>query len=327
MLLKDLIACLFEGHGIPKKVFFRVDAGRIEGMSFGHLARCHILSKALKDYWNVETSFVMRNYTEGINNALALDEKVLSIDARNSDWMRSVTDTIIFDLPTGPLQNELNIAKEKSIWTVILDDLNNKISRANAVLNSSVLADVSVYPGNARLLMGPEYLILNEQFQEASCKGRKQNNELSVLITLGGSDLTGLTLNVLKALTKNDYCGFVFNVILGPGFKDNGDIDKVAGCFPDKINVFRNPPDLLPFFVECNLAICAGGRTLYELNALKVPTIAISSIEHEMITIKAFKEKGMILGGLNKWDECDFLKLFEYAEVQVKSYYLRYADD
>jgi spore coat polysaccharide biosynthesis predicted glycosyltransferase SpsG len=168
---------------------------------------------------------------------------------------------------------------------------------------------------------------LNEQFQEASCKGRKQNNELSVLITLGGSDLTGLTLNVLKALTKNDYCGFVFNVILGPGFKDNGDIDKVAGCFPDKINVFRNPPDLLPFFVECNLAICAGGRTLYELNALKVPTIAISSIEHEMITIKAFKEKGMILGGLNKWDECDFLKLFEYAEVQVKSYYLRYADD
>jgi spore coat polysaccharide biosynthesis predicted glycosyltransferase SpsG len=327
MLLKDLIACLFEGHGIPKKVFFRVDAGRIEGMSFGHLARCHILSKALKDYWNVETSFVMRNYTEGINNALALDEKVLSIDARNSDWMRSVTDTIIFDLPTGPLQNELNIAKEKSIWTVILDDLNNKISRANVVLNSSVLADVSVYPGNARLLMGPEYLILNEQFQEASCKGRKQNNELSVLITLGGSDLTGLTLNVLKALTKNDYCGFVFNVILGPGFKDNGDIDKVAGCFPDKINVFRNPPDLLPFFVECNLAICAGGRTLYELNALKVPTIAISSIEHEMITIKAFKEKGMILGGLNKWDECDFLKLFEYAEVQVKSCYLRYAGD
>ena len=327
MRLKDLTACLFEGHGIPKRVFFRVDAGRVKGMSFGHLARCHILSKALKDYWNVETSFVMRNYTEGINNALALDEKVLSIDARNSDWMRSVTDTIIFDLPTGPLQNELNIAKEKSIWTVILDDLNNKISRANVVLNSSVLADVSVYPGNARLLMGPEYLILNEQFQEASCKGRKQNNELSVLITLGGSDLTGLTLNVLKALTKNDYCGFVFNVILGPGFKDNGDIDKVAGCFPDKINVFRNPPDLLPFFVECNLAICAGGRTLYELNALKVPTIAISSIEHEMITIKAFKEKGMILGGLNKWDEYDFLKLFEYAEAQVKSCYLRYAGD
>jgi len=327
MLLKDLIACLFEGHGIPKKVFFRVDAGRIEGMSFGHLARCHILSKALKDYWNVETSFVMRNYTEGINNALALDEKVLSIDARNSDWMRSVTDTIIFDLPTGPLQNELNIAKEKAVWTIILDDLNNKVTWADVVLNSSILAGPTFYPENARLLLGPDYLILNEQFQEVSRKRRKQDGGFSVLITLGGSDLTGLTLNVLKALTKNDYCGFVFNVILGPGFKDNGDIDKVAGCFPDKINVFRNPPDLLPFFVECNLAICAGGRTLYELNALKVPTIAISSIEHEMITIKAFKEKGMILGGLNKWDECDFLKLFEYAEVQVKSCYLRYAGD
>jgi spore coat polysaccharide biosynthesis predicted glycosyltransferase SpsG len=69
------------------------------------------------------------------------------------------------------------------------------------------------------------------------------------------------------------------------------------------------------------------GGALYELNALKVPTIAISSIEHEAQTIKVFKEKGMILGGLNKWDECDFLKQFEYAEAQVKSYHLRYSSD
>jgi len=326
MLLKNLIACLFEGHGIPKRVFLRVDAGRVKGMSFGHLARCHILSKALKDYWNVETSFIMRNQ-EGINNALALDEKVLSIDARDSDWMRSVTDAIIFDLPTGPLQNELNIAKEKAVWTIILDDLNNKVQWANVVLNSSLLAEASFYPENARLLLGPDYLILDERFENVSNKTRKQNDLLNIIITFGGSDFAGLTLNVLKALAKNDYSGIALNVILGPGFEDNGDIDKVAGCFPDKINVFKNPPDLLPFFVECNLAICAGGRTMYELNALKVPTIAISSIEHEAQTIKVFKEKGLILGGLNKWDECDFLKQFKYAEAQVKSYHLRYSGD
>ena len=29
-------------------------------------------------------------------------------------------------------------------------------------------------------------------------------------------------------------------MILRPGFKDNGGIDKVAGCFPGKINIFRN---------------------------------------------------------------------------------------
>jgi spore coat polysaccharide biosynthesis predicted glycosyltransferase SpsG len=268
----------------------------------------------------------MRNQ-EGINNALALDEKVLSIDARDSDWMRSVTDAIIFDLPTGPLQNELNIAKEKAVWTIILDDLNNKVQWANVVLNSSLLAEASFYPENARLLLGPDYLILDERFENVSNKTRKQNDLLNIIITFGGSDFAGLTLNVLKALAKNDYSGIALNVILGPGFEDNGDIDKVAGCFPDKINVFKNPPDLLPFFVECNLAICAGGRTMYELNALKIPTIAISSIEHEAQTIKVFKEKGLILGGLNKWDECDFLKQFKYAEAQVKSYHLRYSGD
>ena len=69
------------------------------------------------------------------------------------------------------------------------------------------------------------------------------------------------------------------------------------------------------------------GGALYELNALKVPTIAISSIEHEALTIQVFKEKGMILGGPNKWDECDFLKQFEHVGSQVKFSQQRYSRD
>ena len=317
MLLKDLIACLFEGHGIPKKVFFRVDAGRIEGMSFGHLARCHILSKALKDYWNVETSFIMRNQ-EGINNALALDEKVLSIDARNADWMRSVTDAIIFDLPTGPLQNELNIAKEKSIWTVILDDLNNKISRANVVLNSSILANPSTYPKDAKLLLGPQYLILDERFKTAKRKTKKLNDIINVLITFGGSDPDGLTYKVLKALAKKKHKGIIFNVILGPGFTEYGRINSIISNFPSIIEVFSNPPELLSFFLDCDLAICAGGRTLYELQTLKVPTIAIASIKHEAFVIDAFLKKEALFGGLKIWSERNFLRLFK--DIQSLAY-------
>ena len=317
MLLKDLIACLFEGHGIPKKVFFRVDAGRVKGMSFGHLARCHILSKALKDYWNVETSFIMRNQ-EGINNALALDEKVLSIDARNADWMRSVTDAIIFDLPTGPLQNELNIAKEKSIWTVILDDLNNKISRANVVLNSSILANPSTYPKDAKLLLGPQYLILDERFKTAKRKTKKLNDIFNVLITFGGSDPDGLTYKVLKALAKKKHKGIIFNVILGPGFIEYERIHSIISNFPSIIEIFNNPPGLLSFFLDCDLAICAGGRTLYELQTLKVPTIAIASIKHEAFVIDAFLKKEALFGGLKIWSERNFLRLFK--DIQSLAY-------
>jgi spore coat polysaccharide biosynthesis predicted glycosyltransferase SpsG len=269
----------------------------------------------------------MQNFPDGIRHAKALGERVLSIYDNSLDWMVYVSESIVFDLPQGPSKEDLSLAKEKALWVIILDDLNCKVPWAHVVLNSNILAMPSNYPNSSKLLLGPDYLILDERFENVSNKTRKQNDLLNIIITFGGSDLAGLTLNVLKALAKKVYCGFVFNVILGPGFKDNGEIDKVAGCFPDKINVFRNPPDLLPFFVECNLAICAGGRTLYELNALKVPTIAISSIEHEALTIKVFKEKGMILGGLNKWDECDFLKQFEYARSQVKFSHQRYSSD
>lgn len=249
----------------------------------------------------------MRNQ-EGINNALALDEKVLSIDARNSDWMRSVTDSIIFDLPTGPLQNELNIAKEKSIWTVILDDLNNKISRANVVLNSSILANPSTYPKDAKLLLGPQYLILDERFETAIRNTNKQNGLFNILVTFGGSDLSGLTVKVLRALAAKNYHKLDCKVVLGPGYTDYEEIEKVANCFSGKLNLFRNPDDMLPFFVECNLAICAGGRTLYELLALKVPTVAIASIEHEEQVINEFLAQKKLMAGLWAWDEQEFIR-------------------
>jgi spore coat polysaccharide biosynthesis predicted glycosyltransferase SpsG len=330
MRLKDLIACLFDGHGIPRKVFFRVDAGRIKGLSFGHLARCHVLSKALKKYGNTETIFFMQNYVDGVKYAKTLGEKVIIIKEGHLNWIKGLACTIIFDLPNVPGTDELAIAKRKGLWTIVLDDTNSNVPWANVVLNSSILSQSATYPKEARLLVGPEYFILDESFETANRNTGRQNDLFSVLITFGGSDPAGLTLKVLKALKAlktKEYQGVLFKVILGPGFGDKGPLDSFVDCFPGKIELISNPNDLLPFFIDSDLAICAGGRTLYELNALKIPTIAISSIEHEMITIKAFKEKGMILGGLNKWDEYDFLKLFEYAEAQVKSCYLRYAGD
>lgn len=318
MRLKDLIACLFNGHGIPRKVFFRVDAGRIKGLSFGHLARCHVLSKALRKYWNTETIFIMQNYTDGVKHADVLGETVALVNDSRLNLLENLSDAIIFDLPNGPGTDELAIAKEKGLWTIILDDTNNNVPWANVVLNSSILAQSTNYPREAQLLLGSEYFILDEQFETADRKTRRQNGLFNILVTFGGSDPTGLTLKVLKTLAKSVYPEFVFKIVLGPGYTDFEELENVVDCFSGKLNLFRNPDDLLPFFNDCDLAICAGGRTLYELVALKVPTLAIASIDHEESVIDAFLKKGLILGGLNEWDESDFLRLFKSVLKRFK---------
>ncbi|HDY87573.1 MAG TPA: hypothetical protein ENH82_05580 [bacterium] len=176
MRLRDLIACLFDGYGIPRKVFFRVDAGRIKGLSFGHLARCNILSKTLKKYWNTETIFIMQNYTDGVKHADVLGETVTLVNDSRLNWLENLSDAIIFDLPNGLGVDELAIAKEKGLWAIVLDDTNNNVPWANVVLNSSILAQSMGYPKEARLLLGPEYFILDERFETARRKKIKADN-------------------------------------------------------------------------------------------------------------------------------------------------------
>ncbi len=74
---------------------------------------------------------------------------------------------------------------------------------------------------------------------------------------------------------------------------------------------FKNPLDMLPIYLNCDLAVCAGGRTLYELSALNIPIIGIASIEHEAKVIQAFNNLKKLEGFCLKWIEHEFVTIFE----------------
>lgn len=307
MRLRSLIRCLFQENDFPDSVTFRVDAGRVKGLSFGHLARCHIISKALKKYWNVETLFIMKDYDDGVRHAGALGETVLPVIDDDLHWFTHASGSLIFDLPDGPSSNALAAAKKKGLWTIVIDDNNNRVPWADIVLNSSILAHPSSYPKEALLLLGPEYLILDECFECSSPKVKEQTDVLEILMTFGGSDPTGLTLKVLKSLRTRKYPKFRFKVVLGPGFLAHSEVIRVAADSPCFIQVLDNPSSLQPLLCDCDLVVCAGGRTLYEATALGLPTIAIATAEHEALTVRAFEQKEMLVCGLSKWRANQFM--------------------
>ena len=262
----------------------------------------------------------MKAYNDGVDHARALGETVWAIDNNQPDWLEHVSGSLIFDLPDGPSPDELVAATKKALWTIVIDDKSNKLPWANVVLNSSILADSSAYPEDAKLLTGTEYLILDECFETASLQTSNRNDHWKVLITFGGSDPTGLTLNVLRTLGKSSYPQCFFTPVFGPGFREDEEINRAVASFPSPIHVLRNPPDLFPIFIDHHMIICAGGRTLYEANALRLPAIGIASSSHEVPVIQAFLQKGLILGGLASWDLNDFLRLFESV---IKTHFRR----
>lgn len=311
MQIKDLIHCLYKDYKAPQNVLFRVDAGRVMGLSFGHLFRCHILSEALKKYLHAKTNFFMKNHEDGIRQARLLGEHVVVVSNDQSFCVPDEADSIIFDVPGGPQLRDLKLAEEEKLWTIVIDDIGISIPWANVVLNSNVLAEPSRYPSNASLLIGMQYLILDERFESAKRKPKREKTPLVVLITFGGSDPTGLTAKVVNVLCRKKYEGIVFKIILGPGFTEGRKINALVKKSINEIDVFRNPPDMLPFYLNCDLAVCAGGRTLYELSAINIPIISIASIEHEAKVIQAFNNLKKLEGACLTWIEHEFVTIFE----------------
>jgi spore coat polysaccharide biosynthesis predicted glycosyltransferase SpsG len=310
MRLRDLISLLFEGIHPGQQVLFRVDAGRLGGLSFGHLMRCHYLAQGLRDYREVHSVFLMEPLTDGIEEAKALGEKVvpLSPGAFRDIGLRSRA--VVFDLPEGPAELDLAMARQFGLRSIVIDDVNRPVPWAHVILNSSILAAPDPYPEEARLLLGPDYLIVPESFERATNSNQKGEGRFTVLITFGGSDPTGLTTKVMKALSGQEWPGVVFEVVLGPGFTEGEQVRQLAKGFKQRVEIATNPPDILPHFARAALAICAGGRTMYELSYLEKKFLPIASTAYEGETIGAFIRKGMIPYGLTAWKKTEFMRSF-----------------
>lgn len=328
MRLRELAREIFKERQPPGSVIFRVDAGRVEGLSFGHLSRCMILAKELKRSSCSNVLFLMRDYREGIEYAKSCGFEVSAIKAKSSKRehdkavMKIISaimpDCLVADLPDDDPNKYLDFARQRGIFTVCMDDTAKRSFRSDVILNSSILAGGRKYKDSlstTRFLLGMDYFIMED------CDVKKASGKmgsLSVLITFGGSDMSGLTEKAVSALAESSWNGIDFTVVLGPGFKKKTSIMDISGTIRGKFSIFRSPKNLRRFFVQSDLVICGGGTTLYELYKIGIPCVAIASTAFEGRVIKAFVEKGLVAAGLVRWSKKRFLREFERARSIVR---------
>lgn len=301
---------LFGAGGPPARVLFRVDAGRIPGLSFGHLERCAVLSRALRREYATDCTFLMRPIPDGVERARALGEAV-EIMAPDGQ-ARAGAHALVIDLPYDP-EPELLAQAGALGWTVIvLDDTGRDLCACDVALNSSVLARPDMYPRARKVLAGPRHLILDERFLAARHLGSGRTPP-TVLLSFGGSDPTGLTVRALEAVAGLD-APFAGQVVLGPGFSGREHARQAARPLEGRRwDVLDCPPDMLSLFTGCDLAVCAGGRTMYELNALGTPMLAVASSEPEARAVEAFARLGLLRGAMSNWDARRFAELLGEA--------------
>ena len=128
------------------RLVFRVDAGKVPGLSFGHLYRCLALERQLRG--RCDCSFVMADYPEGVQVAISTGANVQTVSIGDDEAALHCcrqADIVVCDQPKPAEQLVLTL-NAQGVVTVVLDDNGNKPVSAALLVNGSCVEEYLQYP-------------------------------------------------------------------------------------------------------------------------------------------------------------------------------------
>jgi len=162
-----------------------------------------------------------------------------------------------------------------------IDDLADRTHDCDQLLDQNLFADMhtryaSKVPEDCRLLLGPEYTLLQPIYAELHDRIPPREGPVRrILISFGGADrdnLTGRALAAFLSLNRPDIDVDV--VISGSSLYIHGIREQVAGR--DNIHLHSNLPTLAPLMARADLAIGAAGTTAWERVCLGLPGLVVT---------------------------------------------------
>ncbi|MFS3915262.1 PseG/SpsG family protein [Bacillus australimaris] len=161
---------------------------------------------------------------------------------------------------------------------------------------------------------GAPYLLLDHEISRLKDTYEVRKECKKVVISLGGSDPRGLLLKVVSALREAGHLHIL--AVTGKASRIEDQIED------EHIQFIRHTDQLPARLAEADLAIVAGGMTLYEAVCIGVPSIVLSQVDHQTVTATRFAQKGAChhLGLGDLVDEKDIRCAVERL---ASSYFLR----
>jgi spore coat polysaccharide biosynthesis predicted glycosyltransferase SpsG len=172
---------------------------------------------------------------------------------------------------------------------------------------------------NVKYLQGLKYFSLTKAFWYVPEKIINKSIK-DILVTFGGSDPRKMTLKILKFLTKY-FPKANKTVIIGKAFENIDTIKSIK----DKNTLFYDSPSgetIKNLMLKTDIAISAGGYTLYELARIGVPTIALSVVDNQTTNINGLIKTNFIEYA-GRWDDDDILDKINNLMRKLLNFNLR----
>ena len=278
-------------------VVFRTNAG--SGIGLGHLRRCLTLARAVEALGGECRFIVNRDPAvaaylrgRGVVAREVSDEDAGDLHETSdilTDWNADACVVDSYEIP-GECMERL-----RGMRVAVLDDLADRPFPVDIVVNGAPGAVALSYrtAPRTRLLLGPEYLLLREEFAGIPAPSIKPRVE-RVLITVGGMDQQALTPKLIRWL-REVLPQAILDVVIGPFFGHGVIRETEALAAADsKTALWFDPPAMRDLMVGADLAVTGGGQTTYELAACGTPAVAIRLGDNQTHNLRALAAAGTL---------------------------------
>lgn len=280
------------------RLLIRADGGA--GVGLGHLTRCLALAQAWKDRWQDEGGAVVlasRDIPAGPAERWRAD----GVDIVSPETISGRFDWIVLD--GARLTVPEHVASGARI--LMIDDDGTRAEYAcDLLLNQNLGAGAELYAGktDALLLLGPSHALLRRPFrQRAEAERPVPERARTLLVTFGGSDPGGHTERAIEALALLREPVEAI-ILIGGGNPRADAIRQRAAALSESrqgtspvLSVVVDSPDPSGLMRTADIALSAGGSTLWELAALGVPMVVGSAVPVEVLPVEAMAKAGAAL--------------------------------
>ena len=288
----------------------RTDAN--DEVATGHVMRCITIARRLKNMGCQVIFFTADKEAEETLLRAGMEQICL-----NTEWNRMEEEVPRFKEILGLSGVKILLVDSYQATPAYFEKLSDRVRLAyiddcfDAVYPVELLINYNAYHtrfpyeetygGKTKLLLGTEYVPLREEFaatEDAREKEEGQKAGFDLLVASGGTDAWGAVMGVLeKASGMEAFQNVTFHAVVGVYHPQADAIEEFARTH-ENVKVYRPCLDMAGLMAVCDAAVSAAGTMLFELCAMRVPTVFFQSADNQRYDREFFeKEDRMLFAG------------------------------
>ena len=196
-------------------------------------------------------------------------------------------------------------------WTrclLCLDDVPKRRFACDVLLNQNIGVSKRDYEGlvcpETRVVFGSRYALLRKEYQAYAGYYQVRARPKRVLVTLGGADKQNHTPDIVRECARLPE--IEIDVVFGPMYQ----FEHKLGGTSTRIHLHEGLDSLLELACQADLAVTAGGSTVWELACLGIPMVVVGTAENQGAVLKGLIEHraAVVLGPIEKVSSHDIAR-------------------